>query len=84
MNNIQTQFQGYINTPWLFKELNGLKQFELDINEISSFDLSQLEITKKLTLGSRVERFFEFYINQSKNYELIKNNIQIIKDKHTF
>ena len=61
-----------------------LNQFELDIDEIKEFDLSKLEITKRLTLGSRVERFFEFYINQSKNYELIKNNIQIIKDKHTF
>lgn len=84
MNNLHTQFLGYMNTPSLFKELHGLKQFTLDINEITNFDLTKLEITKKLTLGSRVERFLEFYINQSKNYELIKNNIQIIKNKHTF
>lgn len=84
MNNLQKQFLGYINTLSLFKELNGLKQFELDIDEIKSFDLSELNITQKLTLGSRVERFLEFYINQSKNYELIKNNIQIINNKHTF
>jgi len=84
MNNIQTQFLGYINTPSLFKELDGLKQFSLDTNEIKDFDLSKLHISKRLTLGSYVERFFEFYINQSKNYDLIKNNIQIINNKHTF
>jgi len=84
MNNLKTQFLGYMNTPSLFKELNGLIQFHLDINEIKDFDFRKLEITQKLTLGSRVERFFEFYINQSDNYELIKNNIQIINNKHTF
>jgi len=84
MNNLKTQFLGYMNTASLFKELNGLKQFQLDIKEIQDFDLTKLEIRQKLTLGSRVERFFEFYINQSKNYELIKNNIQIINNKHTF
>lgn len=83
MNNLKTQFLGFMNTSSLFKELNGLKQFELDMNEIKDFDFTKLNITQKLTLGSRVERFFEFYINQSKNYDLIKNNIQIINNKHT-
>jgi len=83
MNNLKTQFLGFMNTSSLFKELNGLKQFELDMNEIEDFDLRKLNITKKLTLGNRAERFFEFYINQSKNYDLIKNNIQIINNKHT-
>jgi len=83
MNNLKRQFDGFINTSSLFSELNGLKQFELDKVEIKNFDFTKLDITQKLTLGKRVERFFEFYINQSKNYELIKSNIQIIKNKHT-
>ena len=83
MNNLKTQFLSYMNTSSLFKKLNELNQFELDIYEIKEFDFTKLEITKRLTLGNRVERFFEFYINASKNYELIKSNIQIIKDKHT-
>ncbi len=83
MNNLKTQFLGFMNTPSLFKELNGLNQIELDINEIKDFDFTQLNITSKLTLGSRIERFFEFYIQQSKNYDLIKNNIQIINNKQT-
>ena len=51
-----------MNTAPLFKELKGLYQFQLDMNEIKYFDFNELEITQKLTLGSRVERFFEFYI----------------------
>lgn len=83
MNNLKTQFLGFINTPSLFKKLNGFTQIELDINKIKEFDYSQLNITQKLPLGKRIERFFEFYIQQSKSYDLIKNNIQIINNKQT-
>ena len=83
MNNLKKQFLAYMSTFSLFREWDGLMQFELDIEEVEEFDFSKLEITKRLTLGNRVERFFEFYINQSKKYKLIKKNIQIIKDKHT-
>ena len=84
MNNLKTQFLGFMNTSSLFKEMNGLKQFDLDIEEIKEFDFTKLNINQDFPLGRRVERFFEFYINQSKNYDLIKNNIQIINNKHTF
>lgn len=87
MNKLKKQFLGFMNTSPLFDELNSLKQFKLDINEIKNFDFTKLKISDKLSLGRRVERFFEFYIKESENYELIKNNIQIIKKlenhKHT-
>ena len=83
MNNLKTQLLGFINTPPLFKELNGLSQIELDINEIKNFDFSQLNIPDKLPLGKRIEHFFEFYIQQSKEYNLIKSNIQVINNKET-
>lgn len=83
MNNLKTQFLGFMNTPALFTELNGLKQIQLDMDEIKDFDFSQLNIADNLTLGVHIERFFEFYIQQSKNYDLIKNNIQIINNKQT-
>lgn len=83
MNNLKNQFLGFLNTPSLFKEINGLTQFELNKKEIENFDFSKLDIKERLPLGKRIERFFEFYITQSKNYELIKNNIQIINDKET-
>jgi len=83
MNNLKTQFLGFINTPSLFKELNGLNQIELDINEINDLDFTELNIPDNLPLGKRIERFFEFYIEQSKNYDLIKNNIQVINNKQT-
>jgi len=83
MNNLKTQFLGFMNTPALFTELNGLKQIQLDINEIKNFDFTKLSVRDNLTMGVRIERFFEFYIQQSKNYDLIKNNIQIINNKQT-
>lgn len=83
MNNLKTQFLGFINTPSLFTELNGLTQIQLDIDEIQDFDFTKLNVRDNLTLGVRIERFFEFYIQQFKNYDLIKNNIQIINNKQT-
>ncbi len=83
MNNLKNQFLGFINTPSLFTSLDKLTQFELDINEIKNFDFSQLDITQKLPLGKRIEGFFEFYIQQSTNYDLIKSNIQIINNNET-
>ncbi len=83
MNNLKPQFLGFINTPSLFKEINGLNQFELDINEIKNFDFNNFDIPDKLPLGKRIERFFEYYILESKNYDLIKSNIQIINNKET-
>lgn len=83
MSNLEKQFQGYINTSSLFEEIDGLKQFELDIKERAWFKFSKLDLSSKLTLGSRVEDFFRFYINHSSNYELVKHNIQIIHEKHT-
>lgn len=83
MKNLKTQFLAFINTPSLFRELEGLNQFEFDTNEINEFDFTKLSITEKLPLGKRVEKFFQFYIEQSKHYDLIKSNIQIIKNKQT-
>jgi len=83
MNNLQMQFIGFMQTASLFQKIDRLEQFELDTNEIDDFDFTKLNIAQNLTLGKRVERFFEFYITQSKNYELVKNNIQIIYNKHT-
>lgn len=83
MNNLKTQFLGFINTPSLFDELCGLTQFEPNINEIRNFDFTKLDIPNNLNLGRRIEYFFKFYIEQSKSFDLIKSNIQIIDKKET-
>lgn len=82
-SDLKTQFLGFINTPSLFEKLDGFTQFKIDNEEIKDFDFSKLNITTKLPLGKRIERFFEFYIENSKKYDLIKSNIQIINDKNT-
>ena len=83
MNNLKTQFLGFINTSPLFENLSALNQFELAIDEINEFDFSKLDIPNNLPLGKRIEYFFKVYIEQSQNYDLIKNNIQIINNKQT-
>ncbi len=83
MNSIEQQFIGFYNTNYLFKELDGLKQFEFDSIDLNNLQIKKLEINQKLPLGKRVELFFEHYLHLSKRYELHKKNIQIIDCKET-
>lgn len=83
MNNLKNQFQGFLNTAFLFDNYKGLKQFELEKNKIENIDFNNLDIPEKLPLGKRIERFFEVYIEYSNNYNLVKNNIQVINNKET-
>ena len=82
--NLKKQFLGFCSTPALFiDEFYGLKQFEFDDIYLNNLDYEKLEIKEQIPLGKRVERFFEFYIKNSKRYDLILKNIQIINNKKT-
>ncbi|WP_233357625.1 DUF1853 family protein [Haloflavibacter putidus] len=77
------QYQGFIQTPELWENnLFELNQFKLP--QINKPDLSQLEdINPRLVLGKRAEHFFSLAIQNSKDYELLANNLQIIYNKET-
>ena len=82
--NLKKQFLGFYSTPALFKdEVYGLEQFEFDDIDLNNLHYEKLEIKEQIPLGKRVERFFEFYIENSKRYDLILKNIQIISNKKT-
>lgn len=83
MNNLEAQFLGFLDTPSLFEKFDGLEQFELKKEELENLDFSSLNIPDKIPLGKRIEHFFTFYIQNSKNYELVKSNIQVINNKET-
>jgi hypothetical protein len=74
------QFQGFINTPALWKDslVFGMEQFilpELTLNnEIPEFN-------PKIRLGKLVENFVFEVLNQSSSTELLAENIQIRKEK---
>ncbi|NVJ52788.1 MAG: DUF1853 family protein [Campylobacteraceae bacterium] len=83
MNSLKEQFLGFYNTPVLFDELYTLKQFSFEKINTSNLQIENINIDTKLSLGKRVEYFFEHYLNLTTRYLLLKKNIQIIKDKNT-
>lgn len=83
MSNLKEQFLGFYNTPVLFDELYTLKQFSFEKIDTSDLKIENIRIDTKLPLGKRVEYFFEHYLNLSNRYEVLKKNIQIIKNKNT-
>ena len=70
-----------MSTPNLWtRDTFGLVQFELPdclFPQEAQIDSNQIR------LGKRVEQFFEYTINHSKNYKLIASNIQVKNEKLT-
>lgn len=81
MNAIQQRFEGFLNTPvlWKGKDVYNLAQFEIDAKTIS-FDVF---IDQKLRLGKYVERFVSHQLLKDNSIDIIAENIQIVKDKIT-
>ena len=81
-NNIQLQFQGYVNTPLLWQQdaLYDLKQF--DLAEISNKTFVD-SIPERMRLGNRVEKFVFHDLSQNPAIELLLRNQQIQDGKLT-
>lgn len=86
-NRIANQFEGFLNTPSIFKNSNfaGFTLFKWlnRISNTSSNPIFEKEFSKNLVLGKRVEYFFLLAIKASPEYELIANNIQINDENRT-
>ncbi|MDT0678071.1 DUF1853 family protein [Autumnicola musiva] len=81
---IQQQFKGFLSTPPLWKkdELFGIKQFKLPEGYLLPEALQNLYSPHSI-LGKRMESFFEHFINQTRDYDLLASNIQINREKLT-
>lgn len=81
MNLTQQRFEGFLNTPVLWKsnEVYNLKQFEIGQRAVS-FNAT---IESKLRLGKYVERFVSYQLIQEESIEMIAENVQISKNKIT-
>jgi hypothetical protein len=81
--DLSKQFLAFYNSHSIFEksydEFELFKLYQID----EGIDFDDLQINEKIPLGKRVERFFEYYVNLSNEYEIKKSNIQIIKDKNT-
>ena len=80
--NVQLQYQGYINTPLLWKNhaVLGLKQLELSKQNTINFDES---IPTNLLLGKRVERFVHAELQHYEKIKILLKNAQIQNQKIT-
>ena len=81
MNTTQQRFEGFLNTPVLWKdsEVYHLTQFKVE-QELLSFDQV---IDSNQRLGKYVERFVSFQLSRNSAIKIISENIQISKDKIT-
>ena len=81
MNTTQQRFEGFLNTPVLWKDLEvyHLTQFKIE-QEPLSFDQA---IDSNQRLGKYVERFVSHQLVNTEGISLIAENIQISKDRIT-
>ncbi len=81
--NTQFQYQGYVNTPFLWLDsfsIMEIEQMELIDTKISVFDK---KLPNNLLLGKRVERFISHQIQQFDSIEVLCENVQIQNGKLT-
>lgn len=83
--SIKQQYAGFLDSKLLWKNasLFELAQFDLEISDDFIPNELPIEIPENEVLGKRIEHFFEYFINNSKNNRLILKNLQIFKDKIT-
>lgn len=78
------QYQGFINSLNLFsKNVIDINYFDFQKQDISYETFQSFSLNVKVPLGKRVEHFFEFYIDQHPNYNILKKNIQVNHNKTT-
>lgn len=86
MTSIDHQYNGFISSKplWNGDSLFGLSQL-LDLKNFECVVKSPtgIKIRDNEVLGKRIEHFFEYYINSSKDYQLLVKNLQIFNDKIT-
>lgn len=82
---LKAQFEAFISDTYLdiVAILVDLPMFYLPKIRLTDPFIKEFSIPKNLRLGNRLERFFSYIINQSNDYELIAENLQIIEHKTT-
>lgn len=78
---LQKRFEGFLQTPclWQHDAVASLQQFTIETKQTSFTE----KIDEHLRLGKYIERFVSFQIRQEKDYTIVRENIQIQRDKLT-
>ena len=79
------QYIGFLdsNPIWKNTSIFQFSQFTIYNKSIDLPDDLDIYIPDNEVLGKRVERFFDYYIKQHKNYKVLLQNLQIFRDKTT-
>jgi hypothetical protein len=79
------QLKGFQSNTYLniVGDLLDVPVFRLPKILFSEKSISRLVMPERLRLGNRLEHFFSFVIQESHNYEIIAENIQIFENKIT-
>jgi hypothetical protein len=85
LKRLEIQFNCFLQTNNLsfLSELIDIQSFNFDFNSIYFSTELEESIRKNLRLGNRLEYFFAYCILQSKDYDILAKNIQVVKDKIT-
>lgn len=79
---LSRQFDGFRNTPFLWKELlEGLKMYKTA--KLSLTDYPKIDSRSHIRLGKRIEQFVLFELEQDESIQLLKSNIQIFRNQIT-
>lgn len=76
---------GFFKTELISNEslISGIPNFDFKLDQTDLFNDSELELSERLMLGKRAERYFSEWIKRSSEYELLAENVQIIEEKQT-
>lgn len=79
--DIQKRFDGFLNTPCLWKHdaVYNLQQFEIE----SKSTKINIDIDENLRLGKYIERLVSFELQQQESISILSENIQIQDNKTT-
>ncbi|WP_378172043.1 DUF1853 family protein [Aquimarina sp. SS2-1] len=83
--SVNHQYAGFLdsNLLWNHSSLFQLPQFKpKDFYPITNCNIS-IDIPENEVLGKRIEHFFNYFLQNNKNYRVLLNNLQIFKDKIT-
>mgnify|MGYP000359695851 CR=1 FL=1 len=77
------QYKGFLKTNPIFTpETNPFQQKMFQLND-DNYGIDGLELKSNLMLGKRAESFFKHQLTNCKNFSILKENIQIQKEKRT-
>lgn len=78
---IQKRFDGFLQTPCLWKDKKVFDMEHFNIKQKSS--KIEINLNEKLRLGKYIERFVSFQLQNEESIEILAENIQIQQEKRT-